>query len=62
MTIQRVKQAASIRGIYFDGIKKWRNNMVGYAYEIFTPDGRDFFQSDTLSGLYKKIMEYKRLG
>lgn len=61
MTVQRVRQAASIRGIYFDGIKKWRNNMVGCAYEIFTPDGRGFFQSDTLSGLYKKIMEYKRL-
>lgn len=61
MTIQRVKQAASIRGIYFDGIKKWRNNMVGCAYEIFTPDGRGFFQSDTLSGLYKKVMEYKKL-
>ena len=61
MTIQRVRRAASIRGFYFDGVKRWRNNMVGYAFEIFTPDGKGFFQSDTLSGLYKKIMEYKKL-
>jgi hypothetical protein len=60
MTIERVKNAAYLRNIYFDGVKKWRNNMAGYAYEIYTPGGRGFFQSDTLTGLYKKIMEYPK--
>jgi hypothetical protein len=60
MTIKRVQAAAYIRGIYFDGIKKFRNTFVGFAYEIYTPDGRGFYQSDTLTGLYKKIMEYPK--
>jgi hypothetical protein len=61
MTIKRVKTAAYIRGIYFDGLKVWRNNMVGYAYEIYTPDGRGFYQADTLQGIYNKVMTYKKM-
>lgn len=34
MTVERIKKAAAARGLYFDGVKKWRNNCVGYAYEI----------------------------
>lgn len=59
MTIKRTQKAAARRGIYFDGIKKYRNNMVGVAYEIYTPDGRGFFQADTIQGLYNEIMTYK---
>lgn len=62
MTIKRVKTAAYIRGIYFDGLKIWRNNMAGYAYEIYTPDGRGFYQADTLQALYNKVMTYKKNG
>lgn len=58
MTIKRVQKAAEIRGIYFDGIKKWRNSTVGIAYEIFTPDGRGFFQTDNLDSLYREIKKY----
>lgn len=61
MTIKRVKQAAYIRGIYFDGVKKFRNNLIGVAYEIYTPNGRGFFQADTLTGLYKEIMKYNKM-
>lgn len=61
MTIERVQHAASIRGIYFNGEKKWRNNMVGYAYEFFTPNGTGFRQSDTLNGAYRQIMEFPKL-
>ena len=61
MTIKRVQQAADCRGIYFDGEKRWRNNMVGYAYEIFTPSGFCFFQSNTLQGMYNKIVKYPKL-
>ena len=61
MTIKRVQDSASRRGILFDGKKKWRNSMVGYAYEIFTPNGRGFFQADTLNGLYREIMHYPAL-
>lgn len=61
MTIKRVKTAAYIRGIYFDGLKIWRNNMMGYAYEIYTPDGRGFYQADTLQALYNKVMTYKKM-
>ena len=61
MTIKRVQAAAWLRGIYFDGEKKFRNSMVGNAYEIYTPNGCGFFQSDTLDGLYKKIMEYPKI-
>lgn len=58
MTIQRAKRAASLRGIYFDGTRRWLNSMVGYGYEFYTPDGRGFRQADTLSGIYSAIMEY----
>ena len=61
MTIKRVQAAAWARGIWFDGEKKYRNSMVGNGYEIYTPDGSGFFQSDTLDGLYKKIMEYPKI-
>ena len=61
MTIKRVQAAAWLRGIWFDGEKKYRNSMVGNGYEIYTPDGSGFFQSDTLDGLYKKIMEYPKI-
>ena len=61
MKIERVKRAAELRGIYFTGTKRWLNSMVGYGYEFFTPDGRGFFQSDTLYGAYRKIMEYPKI-
>ena len=61
MTIKRVQAAAWLRGIYFDGEKKFRNSMIGYAYEFYTPNGRGFFQSDTLTGVYRKIMEYPKI-
>ena len=60
MTIERVRRAAELRGIYFSGEKKWRNSMVGYAYEIHSPSGWAFFQSDTLEGIYRKVMEYPK--
>lgn len=58
MTIERVKNAAYLRNIFFDGVKKWRNNTIGYAYEIYTVNG--FYQSDTLTGLYAEIMKYPK--
>lgn len=58
MTIKRVQAAAWRRGILFDGAKAWRNSMIGYAYEIYTPNGRGFYQADTLEGLYRHIMQY----
>lgn len=61
MTIKRVQAAAWLRGIYFDGEKKFRNSMIGNAYEIYTPNGRGFFQADTLTGVYRKIMEYPKI-
>lgn len=61
MTVKRVQSAAECRGIYFDGEKKWLNNMVGYGYEFYTPNGRGFFQSDTLDGAYKQIMTYPKV-
>ena len=61
MTIERVKQAAWLRGMHFDGIKKYRNCVVGTAYEVFTPDGRGFISSDTLAGMYRMIMEYPKV-
>jgi hypothetical protein len=56
MTIERVQQAAWIRVIYFSGDKKWRNNTVGYAYEVMTPNGFD--QSTTVNGIYKAVTVY----
>lgn len=60
MTIKRVKQAAYIRGIYFDGVKRYLNNVVGVGYQVYLP-GRGAFQSDTLEGVYKNIMQYERI-
>lgn len=59
MTIKRVQEAAALRGIWFDGEKKWRNSMIGAAYEVYTPNGRGFFQADALRALYNEIMRYK---
>ena len=58
MTIKRVQKVAEIRGIYFDGIKKWCNNAIGYAYEFFIPHGRGFYQCETLMDAYKEIKEF----
>lgn len=60
MTIKQVQNAAWLRGIYFDGVKKFRNSMIGCAYEIYT--GRGFFQADTLRGLYNHIMMFPKIG
>ena len=61
MTAKRVERAAEIRGIYFDGEKRWLNSTVGYGYDFYTPDGRGFFQSDTLDGAYRQIMTYPKI-
>lgn len=61
MTIKRVKQAAACRGIYFEGKRKWLNNMVGYGYEFWTPTGGGFRQADTLEGSYRQIMEFPKV-
>lgn len=61
MSGERVEKAAEIRGIYFAGVKHWLNSMVGYGYEFYTPDGRGFFQSDTLEGAYREIMQYPKV-
>lgn len=58
MTIKQVKRAAKLRGIYFSGIKEWRNNTVGFAYEVYV--GGKFFQADTLDGIYNEIMKYRK--
>ena len=61
MTGKRVERAAEIRGINFVAERRWLNSTVGYGYEFFTPSGRGFFQSDTLDGAYRKIMEYPKV-
>lgn len=61
MTIERVKQAAWLRGMHFDGRKSFRNTMVGCAYSVVTPNGRGYIQADTLDGLYRVIMEYPKV-
>lgn len=58
MTVKRVQTAAARRGIYFNGVKEWQNNTVGFAYFAFTPSGRGFITADTLSGFYRLIMQY----
>ena len=60
MTKEKVRRAAELRGIYFDGVKKWRNSMVGYGYEINLLDG-GFMQADTLDGIYRTIMKYNKV-
>lgn len=59
MTIARVKQAASIRDIYFNGRKEWINNVVGFGYSAYTPHG--FIQADTLNGFYKMVMRCPKI-
>lgn len=59
MSIKRVKDAAYARGMYFDGEKRWRNSMIGYGYEIYTPEG--FFQADTLDGIYNVVMSFEKV-
>lgn len=53
MTKERVKQAAWIRGLYFDGERRWLNNTVGYGYEIY--NGETFEQATTLNEVYELI-------
>lgn len=59
MTIKRVVKAAALRNIYFDGKKRWLNNMIGYGYEVLTYKG--FYQADTLQGLYDFIMTFEKV-
>lgn len=61
MTIARVKRAAEIRGIRFDGKKRFINNMIGYGYHIDSPSGWTFRQADSLEGIYRMIMEFPKL-
>jgi len=61
MTIKRCAVAARRRNIYIcdNGRKKWRNTMVGYAYEAeHNYNGNDWVQADTLEGLYRWIMKH----
>lgn len=58
MTTIRVQKAAALRGMKFSGEKKFRNTWAGRSYEIVSPDGRNFLQSDTLMGIYRFIMRY----
>ena len=53
MTIEKVSKAAALRGMYFDGER-------GYSafYCILTPDG--YFRSDTLRGIYRRVMQYRK--
>lgn len=61
MQTKQVIRAAELRGIYFDGKRKWQNSMVGYGYSFFTPNGIGFRQADTLNGIYQMIMEFERI-
>ena len=61
MTLERVQRAAELRGICFNGERKWLNTMVGYGYEFFTPSGYGFYQTPTLNGAYKEIIKYRRI-
>jgi hypothetical protein len=60
MTINRVKHAAYIRNINFDGEKKFRNNTIGYGYEVYLPD-KGFVLFETLDQVYNSIMKYERV-
>jgi len=60
MTVKRVQAAAAARGMFFNGVKKWQNNVVGYGYFMFVPGGCGFIQADTLTGLYKTVMKYPK--
>ena len=57
MTKERMMKAAARRGIYTNGEKRWRNTMVGYAYELSI--GWRWAQCETLEQCYRIIQEYK---
>ena len=59
MTIERVKTAAALRGIYFNGRKEFINSMIGYGYAAFAPYG-GIIQADTLTGFYNLVMKYPK--
>ena len=59
MTVKRVQAAAELRGIYFNGVRQWLNNTVGYGYYFRSPSG-GLNQADTLSGIYRQIMKYPK--
>lgn len=61
MTIERIQQAAWIRGIYFSGQKQWLNNMVGYGYGFYVPNGVRWCMCQTLDGAYRMIMQYPKI-
>ena len=60
MNVKRVQAAAAARGIYFNGLKQWQNNVVGFGYFAYTPGGCGFIQADTLTGFYKMVMKYPK--
>ena len=57
MTVKRVQAAAARRGIYFNGLKQWQNNVVGFGYFAFIPAG-GHITADTLSGFYRLVLQY----
>lgn len=59
MTINRVQRAAELRGLFFDGCKRWINSGIGYGYTILTPRG--FYSADRLEAIYRRVMEYPRI-
>ena len=59
MTIKRVQRAADLRGLFFDGCKRWINSGIGYGYTILTPRG--YFSADRLEAVYRHVMEYPRV-
>ena len=61
MTVKRAQAAAAARGIYFNGIKQWLNNFVGYGYYFYSPTGRGLHQTDNLNGVYTMIMKYPKI-
>lgn len=60
MTIKRVKKAATLRGMRFNGKKLFINNIIGVGYYVYPPHGATL-QADTLTGLYSLIMKYPRI-
>ena len=55
MTTKRVQNAAAARGVFFDG-KATPNGWT--RYQVFSPSGCGFLQSDTLDGLYRLLQRY----
>ena len=60
MTIKPVQRAAELRGIFFNGQREWQNDMVGYGYGAYLPNGY-YGSADTLYGFYKMVMEFPRV-